>query len=376
MEPILAQAPGIGAFGGVPEIDRQVKPLDLPTREQVEDPAGRRLFRVPDFWKKMSKFQQTLRLLFTFPGLLAIGFGMSQAFAPDYGPKWALAIIAYGLLVMLAAFVYKTDGALAEVASSLDKFFNRKPEGVPRDLPLRPWLADHPWVPEDMPQDFVKPWEPWTRSVSFLLLLLLHVVFLGGISRVTGLAPIFGLLLPLDLVAVPLILDTWRRIVWNQRFGEARVTWKTFPVLPGEPIEATIRTRRPFRVQSPVRITLRCVQDVWGTLPNGKMGYRPHQLYADTREVPLPVTAGQEVSAIDIGFDVPDDMPGTNLDAGEPVYWQLVLQTPNGPGPDLNATFLAPIYERRVHGIPTRKHEIEQEGETVRGGERGRERER
>lgn len=38
----------------------------------------------------------------------------------------------------------------------------------------------------------------------------------------------------------------------DRRFGEARVTWKTFPVLPGEPLEATIRTRRPFRVQGPV----------------------------------------------------------------------------------------------------------------------------
>jgi hypothetical protein len=371
MEPIPAQAPGIGAFGGVPEIDHQVKPLDIPTREQVENPAGRRLFRVPDFWKKMSKFQQALRLLFAFPGLVGIGFGMSQAFAPDYGPKWALAIIAYGLLVMLAAFVYKTDGAMAEVASSLDKFFNRKPEAVPEDPPLGPWLSDHPWVPEDMPRDLVKPWQPWTRSVSFLLLLLLHVAFLSGIG-VTGLAPIFGLLLPLDLFAFPLIRDTWRRIAWKNRFGDARVTWKTFPVLPGEPIEATIRTSRPFRVQGPVRITLRCVQDVWSLLPNGKMGYRPHQLYADTREVPLPVTADQEVSAIDIGFDVPDDLPGTNLDAGEPVYWQLILQTP-GAGPDLNATFLAPIYQRRVHGTPTRKHEVQQEEKTVRRRERGRE---
>ena len=375
MEPNPAPAPGIGAFGGVPEIDREVKPLDIPTRERVQDPDGKRLFRVPAFWKKMSKFQQTLRLLFTFPALATIGFGMSQAFSPDYGPKWALAIIGYGLLVMLAAFVYKADGALAEVASSLDKLFNRKPESVPEDGPLGPWLSDHPWVPEDMPQDFVRPWEPWTRSVSFLLLLLLHVAFLSGITGVTGLAPVFGLLLPLDLFAFPLILDTVRRIAWNRRFGEARVTWKTFPVLPGEPIEATIRTRRPFRVQGPVRITLRCVQDVWGTLPNGKMGYRPHQLYAETREVRLPVSADQEVSAIDVGFDVPDDLPGTNLTAGEPTYWQLILQTPGG-STDLNATFLAPIYERRVHGVPTRKHETQQEEETVRGRERRRERDR
>jgi hypothetical protein len=369
MEPVPAQAPGIGAFGGVPQIDRQVKPLDIPTREQARDPESRRFFRLPAFWKKMSKFQQAVRMLFALPGLVTIGLGMSRAFPPDVG-LWPIGL---GLLGTLAAFVYKADGVAADLEAFLKKLSKKKPEFAPEDAPLKPWLADHPWVPEGMPQDLIEPWEPWTRSVFFLLLFLLHVVFLGGLSSGLGLGPVFGLLLPLDLFAFPLISDTWRRIAWNRRFGEARVTWKTFPVLPGEPLEATIRTRRPFKVQGPVRLTLRCVQDVWTLLPNGKMGYRPHQIYADTREVPLPVTADQDVSAIDVGFDVPDDLPGTNLDAGEPVYWQLILQTPGGSGPDLNATFLAPIYERRVHGVPTRKHEVQQEAETVRRRERGRE---
>jgi hypothetical protein len=369
MDPIPAQAPGIGAFGGVPEIDVEVKPLDIPTREQVQNPESRRFFRLPAFWKKMSKFQQALRLLFTFPGLATIGLGMSQAFPPDIG-VWPIVL---GLFCALMPLVYKTEGVGTELTAFLKKVFGKKPETVPEDGPLRPWLSDHPWVPEDMPQDFIEPWEPWTRGVFFFLLTLLHLAFLSGLS-VTGLAPVFGLLLPLDVFAFPLIADTVRRIAWKQRFGEARVTWKTFPVLPGEPIEATIRTRRPFRVQGPVRITLRCVQDVWGLLPNGKMGYRPHQLYAETREVRLPVVADQEVSAIDVGFDVPADLPGTKLDAGEPTYWQLVLQTPGGPGPDLNATFLAPIYQRRSTGVPTRKHEVQQEEETARSRERKRER--
>ena len=369
MEPFPAPPPGIGAFGGVPEIDRVVKPLDVPTREQTRDPESRRFFRLPAFWKKMSKFQQAVRMLFALYGLVMIGLGMSQTVPPEIG-LWPIGI---GLAGTLAAFLYKAKGVGANLAAFLKKLSEKQPESVPRDAPLKPWLADHPWVPEGMPQDDLEPWEPWTRSMFFFLLTLLHVIFLGGASAGLGLAPIFGLLLPLDLLAFPLIRDTWRRITWNQRFGEARVTWKTFPVLPGEPLEATIRTSRPFKVQSPVRLTLRCVQDVWSLLPNGKMGYRPHQIYADTREVPLPLTAGQEVSALDVGFDVPDDLPGTNLDAGEPVYWQLILQTPNGPGPDLNATFLAPIYERRVHGTPTRKHEVQEEDETVRGRERGRE---
>lgn len=369
MEPIPAPAPGIGAFGGVPEIDVAVKPLDIPTREQTQDPESRRLFRLPDFWKRMSKFQQALRLLFTFPGLAAIGLGMSRAFPPDIG-LWPIGL---GLVCALMPLVYKADGVPADLASFLKKVFSRTPETVPEDGPPRPWLSDHPWVPEGMPQDFVEPWEPWTRGVLFFLLTLLHLAFLGTVS-VTGLAPVFGLLLPLDLFAFPLIADTARRVAWKRRFGEAWVTWKTFPVLPGEPIEATIRTRRPFRVEKPVRITLRCVQDVWGLLPNGKMGYRPHQLYAETREVRLPVAADQEVSAIDVGFDVPADLPGTNLDAGEPTYWQLILRTPGGSGPDLDATFLAPIYQRPSTGVPTRKHEVQQQEETARGRERGRER--
>jgi hypothetical protein len=43
---------------------------------------------------------------------------------------------------------------------------------------------------------------------------------------------------------------------------------------------------------------------------------------------------------------LPADLPGTDLLRDEAVYWQVLMEVPL-TGPDLEAVFLAPVYEKR-----------------------------
>ena len=47
---------------------------------------------------------------------------------------------------------------------------------------------------------------------------------------------------------------------------------------------------------------------------------------------------------LDFAFELPTDVPPTDLHAPSSVYWQLLLHVPIA-GPDLESVFLAPVYK-------------------------------
>jgi hypothetical protein len=57
-------------------------------------------------------------------------------------------------------------------------------------------------------------------------------------------------------------------------------------------------------------------------------------------EFPVP---GDRLKEVAIAFDIPEDLPGTDLGRPDAIYWQLALRIPV-VGPDEELAYLAPIY--------------------------------
>jgi hypothetical protein len=147
-----------------------------------------------------------------------------------------------------------------------------------------------------------------------------------------------------------------KRLMQARRLGRIRVKWHTFPSTPGEQLKATLLTQKRVEATGPIRATLRCVQDVLevresgSVRVNGRITRRyqqetlnPHAIYSETQD--LAASTGSARSSFDLEFNIPADLPGTDLSAREPTYWQIVVKVPLS-GPDLNAVFLAPVYDR------------------------------
>jgi hypothetical protein len=70
----------------------------------------------------------------------------------------------------------------------------------------------------------------------------------------------------------------------------------------------------------------------------------PFVIYQQTREIDA---GGDVLREMPVSFDIPPDLPGTDLNRGDATYWQVFLQVPV-TGPDFETVFLAPVYGRGV----------------------------
>jgi hypothetical protein len=155
----------------------------------------------------------------------------------------------------------------------------------------------------------------------------------------------FGLLLLYNLLA---------RLHQSLRFTPAVVAWPTFPVRTGGRLEASVRFRAALQSTGPPVVTVRCVRDGMGGGTAGEQDpgqVRAISIYRATRSLPAPAP----LRRLDVAFDVPNDLPGTNLTSENPVYWQLLVRVPIS-GPDFETVFLAPVYSASVadrrHPVP------------------------
>ena len=58
--------------------------------------------------------------------------------------------------------------------------------------------------------------------------------------------------------------------------------------------------------------------------------------------------------SFDFVFPLPDDVPGTRLSERPARYWELDVSSGEVAGPDFEATFLVPVYERAERGFAAR----------------------
>lgn len=323
---------------------RERKLLRAPPREAVPVPGAPAAFG-RGFWQRYrSSKQGCLLTVFLGTGLVTFLFGLAHFVGPfakaeSENSQGFLIAAAFGAVFFLVAL------RILQVELTGTEHRRRRGRGASH---WKPWTSDHPWQPEGMDPDYSAPGGGHVLGTVAILsvLALFNLAFFDHPSWVAR-----AVLLVFDLFGVLILVDVLLKLFQALRRARPRLRWTTFPAFLGERLEGVFTTERPLAAAGPVRTTLRCVRDEWtehkeideDTGRETKDRHLiPYVLYTRSLEVP----AEGRIQELPFAFDLPSDLPGTDLMRKEAVYWQVVVEVPL-KGPDFDAVFLAPVYERR-----------------------------
>lgn len=327
---------------------REVKPetrqrLSAPPRTEVRVPGQTAPFG-PGFRRRLRDSETgCLLILVALFGLGLALYGLAGTAGPfraalseKSAPELFLVAMGFGAVFFLVPLRMLQVKLIA--AEHKETRRRRRPSAA------HPWTTDHPWRPEGMDPDYgADPGGAVLGYVAILSFIALFNLALGSASSlfrgVVLLFDAFGLLLVADA-----LLKLWQAA---RRLGP-RMRWLSFPAFLGGRLEAVFLLRRALLPRGPVLATLRCVRDEEVEHEDSEDGsvsmvVRPTVLYSRTLEVP----AGDgPLGELPLAFDLPTDLPGTDLGRKLAIYWQVMIQVPV-TGPDVDAVFLAPVYARR-----------------------------
>ncbi len=268
----------------------------------------------------------------------------------DASDKKTFLPILFGGVFAIAGVLVTTLGAKTILRKS----------GAPASRNGAPWTSDNDWDTSGARPDGS---ESGFRAVVGRLVFFLFIGFLNFLWTVhmaAGARVIVSLVLGLfDLVAVLVLYDTLRKMVQAVRVGTPRLAWRSFPSFTGGRFEAVFQTTRAMRPNGPPSVTLRRIEqrlndtsaDAGDTEsaedvargPAAAAAMRAYEAWSATQS--LPAFAQGTMTSFPITMDVPASQPGTDLSKDQCTYWQLAVSVPV-VGPDLEAVFLVPIYER------------------------------
>lgn len=248
----------------------------------------------------------------------------------DLADKRTLLPLLFGAIFALAGIFVTTFG--------IKMMLGMAAAPAPRDG--APWTSDNDWDSSGATPD--NPGGGFGTAVGRLIFL----VFIGFLNilwtvKMTGsgrliVALVVGLF---DLLALLVVYDTLRKMVQAIRVGTPRLAWRTFPFFTGGRFEAVFQTSRPMRPNGPPKVTLRRIEQHSG----GSQSVQSFEAWSS--EQALTAFAEGTMTSFPVQVDVPADQPGTDLSNAECTYWQLLVTVPVA-GPDVEAVFLLPIYQR------------------------------
>jgi hypothetical protein len=216
-----------------------------------------------------------------------------------------------------------------------------RPDGAPvpsAPAAKEPWTADHPWRPAGQDADYSLGNDAALhglrgRFITIGLIAAANAGFASSIPLVRDLTAF------LDVFGIVLLFDTLLRIWQSGR--RTRMRWTTFPAFVGGRLEAVLTARSSLEPVGEVRAVLRCVRDE-PQVRGGETFLEPMVIYQQISELPI---AEERLKELRLSFDIPADLPGTDLGRDDAVYWQVALRIPV-VGPDVEIVFLAPVYAR------------------------------
>jgi hypothetical protein len=205
------------------------------------------------------------------------------------------------------------------------------------DVPEGPWTSDHPWRPGGQAPDYTPEVQHY---IPLRIGLLIGIAALNLLLR--SAPPLLQTLILLaDVVGVIVVFDSLNKLWYGFWTRKPRMRWTRFPAWTRGRLEGVLVARPSPEVIGPVLGVLRCVQDVRVKSESGEITYEPTALYRRLAEFPVP---GDRLKEVAIAFDVPADLPGTDLGRPDAIYWQLALRIPV-VGPDEELVYLAPVYK-------------------------------
>jgi hypothetical protein len=186
----------------------------------------------------------------------------------------------------------------------------------------------------------VPDYTPEARHGMPVRVAILVVIFALNLLLPSASPALETVILLVDAVGLLVLFDTLNKLWYAFWRRPPVLRWTTFPAHTGGRLEAVLVARPAPEVIAPVLAALRCVRD---ELLEEEGGARvPIQIYSLTAEFDVP---GERLKEVALTFEIPSDLPGTDLDRDDAVYWQIAVRIPV-VGPDMELVYLAPVYAR------------------------------
>jgi hypothetical protein len=207
---------------------------------------------------------------------------------------------------------------------------------IPTRASLRvPGTAPELWRPKGQVPDYT----PAVRHGLPVRVAILVVIFAINLLLPSASPALETVILLVDVVGLIVLFDTLNKLWYAFWRRPPILRWTTFPAHTGGRLEAVLVARPAPEVIAPVLAVLRCVRD---ELVEEEGGARvPMEIYSQTAEFDVP---GERLKEVTLTFELPSDVPGTDMDRDDAVYWQIAVRIPV-VGPDLELVYLAPVYE-------------------------------
>ena len=205
-------------------------------------------------------------------------------------------------------------------------------------VPTRSASPAPPWQPKGQMPDYT-PEAGYSLPVRATILVVIGAFNLLLPSASPALETV---ILLVDAVGLLVLFDTLNKLWYAFWRRPPVLRWTTFPAHTGGRLEAVLVARPSPEVIGPVLAVLRCVRD---ELVEGE-GRVPMQIYSQTAEFDFP---GERLKEVALAFEIPPDVPGTDLEREDAVYWQIAVRVPV-IGPDLELVYPAPVYSRTSTG--------------------------
>jgi hypothetical protein len=199
-------------------------------------------------------------------------------------------------------------------------------------VPTRSVSPLAPWNPRGQMPDYTPPAR---HAMPFRVAALLLI---GALNLLLPAASpgLEVLILLVDMVGLVILFDTLSKLWYAFWRRPPVLRWTTLPAHTGGRLEAVLVARPSPEVIGPVIAVLRCVRDELVE----REGRVPMEIYSQTAEVDVP---GERLKEVAFAFEVPDDLPGTDVNREDAVYWQIAVRIPV-VGPDLELVYPAPVY--------------------------------
>lgn len=208
--------------------------------------------------------------------------------------------------------------------------------------PNDPARSDYEWTPDGARSKLSAKAIKATVTMAVLVLFLTPFNYLSFQERHPMLIIITGIFDLITLFVAGHALLLWSRAL---KFGQSVLRFSEFPFRLGRSVRLTWVTPSGCSGAATGSFTLRAIREWYETSGSGKS--RNTQLVHEQQwagawelDTPARLTPGMTV---DLNFDIPSNAPGTNLQADQPLFWELEIML-RLPGFDFKDTYLVPIY--------------------------------
>lgn len=290
-----------------------------------------------EFVRRLSPWDRPVPLL--TPSALGFLLGLFGHWRARGGSTLLFSLPAWvpgGMELLLGGLVVSTLGILHLFYALEDGY-----SSGPVEDPERPWLGDHPWTGSEVRDD--------SRAHSGRVKGMAALLWVAGFLLLAGLdggEPATALALA---VAVGGLGLGFREDPQVRRFGSTRLHLSEFPLHPGRSFSAELVLDQRGPLPEELLWTLRRVElPPPRVVATGRYVSRTYDVVAVARVVtPVAPPPGEIVARAH--FDLPGDVPGTDLAAGR--FWQLDVTSmpPGGESedevPPFQARFLLPVYQ-------------------------------